>query len=189
MTLEEEKAALRAEMRRKRRELSPEAREKCSKAICGRLAQLPAFIRAKTVLLYHFVGSEADISALCALAQELKKTVALPRCEESGLMEALEYTGALEPDALGIPAPPDSARRIAPDSLDFVAAPCVAFAADCRRLGSGKGCYDRFLPLCTNAFVALAAFEAQRAEKIPSREWDVAADAAVTELETYTRGG
>ncbi len=86
------------------------------------------------------------------------------------------------PDAFGMLSPlPEYSREIDPEDIDFVIVPCTAFDLKCRRLGMGAGIYDRFLPKCSKAVKAAAAFYAQRAEELYSEEHDVALDMVVTE--------
>ena len=71
------------------------------------------------------------------------------------------------------------------DQLDLVLVPCTAFDAACRRVGMGKGYYDRYLPRCTRAVKIGIAFEAQRVEHAAVDEHDQRLDAYVTERGIY----
>ena len=74
-----------------------------------------------------------------------------------------------------------------PRDIDLVICPCAAFDETGVRLGMGGGYYDRFLPRCVRAFSAAAAFEAQKADALPTDEWDVRMDRIFTELTAYPR--
>ena len=63
--------------------------------------------------------------------------------------------------------------------------PCTAFDAACRRVGMGKGYYDRYLPRCRNAVLLGAAFEAQRVEQAAVDAHDQRLDGFVTEEGIY----
>ena len=78
-----------------------------------------------------------------------------------------------------------TAGRAARKALD---APqrAAANAALCRRVGMGKGYYDRYLPYCTRAVKIGIAFEAQRVEHAAVDEHDQRLDAYVTERGIYT---
>ena len=72
-----------------------------------------------------------------------------------------------------------------PDQLDLVLVPCTAFDAACRRVGMGKGYYDRYLPRCTRAVKVGVAFEAQRVEAAAVDAHDQRLDGFVTEGGLY----
>ena len=72
------------------------------------------------------------------------------------------------------------------DQLDLVLVPCTAFDADCRRVGMGKGYYDRYLPRCTRAVKIGIALEVQRVPRAAVDAHDQRLDAFVTERGIYT---
>lgn len=64
-------------------------------------------------------------------------------------------------------------QRVAPDELDAVAVPLVAFDDKGGRLGYGGGNYDRLLPLLRNdTLVAGIAFAEQRVDAVPVEPHD-----------------
>ena len=88
----------------------------------------------------------------------------------------------LKPAVLGIPAPPDASPAIAPQDLDLIIVPALAFDADGYRLGYGGGYYDRFLR-GVSAFTIGLARERLFVEKLPRELHDVAVKCVVTEKE------
>ena len=84
--------------------------------------------------------------------------------------------------------PGTPAQALAPwlDQLDLVLVPCTAFDADCRRVGMGKGYYDRYLPRCTRAVKIGIALEVQRVPRAAVDAHDQRLDAFVTERGIYT---
>lgn len=74
--------------------------------------------------------------------------------------------------------------RVAPATLDVVVVPGLAFARDGRRLGRGRGHYDRFLatvgPRCLSVGVGFAE---QLVDDVPTAEHDVRLDAVVTDTD------
>ncbi len=190
MDVFDRKERLRERMLRMRSALSALERRRLSEAVCQNLAALPEIAAARTVLTYMPVGGEADVGTLNEFLRERGAAVAFPVCGDDGTMEAYvpETPDAFVPGAYGIPAPdPRRARRIPPEELDAVIAPCVAFDPDCRRLGRGRGYYDRYLPRCKNAFSAAAGYGFQRAEGLPADAADVPLDAAADETRVYRR--
>lgn len=178
------KKQLRERMLRQRGSLPEQERRRLSEAICKNMESLPEIAAAKTVLSYFPVGGEADVGALNEFLQKRGAAVAFPVCGSDGGMEAYvpETPGTLVDGLHGIPEPdPGRARRIPPEELDAVIVPCVAFSPDCRRLGRGKGYYDRYLPRCENAFTVAAGYGFQRTEDLPVDGTDVSLHAAVDE--------
>lgn len=67
----------------------------------------------------------------------------------------------------------DGCDEAAPETLDFVAVPLVAFDDRGNRLGYGGGNYDRLLPLLRpDACTAGVAFAEQRVDAVPTEPHD-----------------
>lgn len=87
----------------------------------------------------------------------------------------------LEPDAFGIPAPPETEPSVTPD---LVLAPLLAFDRRGGRLGQGAGHYDRTLANLRTAgriFVLGLAYSGQELPAIPMEPHDQRLDAILTE--------
>ena len=190
MTLSEEKNLQRRAGIAARRALPDAARGAANAALCAHLAALSAFARAKTLLVYAAFGGEADLAALIRQAEQAGKTVAYPICGEGfALTAAVPGPDGWEIGAYGIRTPIASrARILRPEELDLVLVPCTAFDAACRRVGMGKGYYDRYLPRCQNAVTIGVAFDCQRVEHAASGTLDAVLDAFVTEKGVYCHG-
>ena len=173
--------------------LTPEAREEMSRRIAERIAASPEFRAAGTVLLYRAVRGEVRLEALEAAPEAAGKRLVYPRCVSDTEMIALLPVGgdAWAPGRYGIPEPvPERAEPIPPEDIDLVICPGAAFDEGCRRLGMGAGFYDRYLERCVNARIVMAAFECQKAARIPAAPWDRPMEAVFTEERVYTgRGG
>lgn len=180
---EQRKAALGA-----RRALSAGERAAFSKKICGRVARTKAFRNAKTILAYLATWDEVDLSSLCEKAEKLGKAVAYPVSYKDGIMEAFVPHGpeSLKTGLLGITAPdPEESVLLAPEDIDLVLVPLVAFDEEKRRLGHGGGYYDRYLPKCSKAEFIAVAFEAQKIKEIATDSYDVLMKTIVTEEKVY----
>ena len=142
---------------------------------------------AQTILLYAAFGSEADLSALAEKAQAQGKTLAYPVCGEAySLTAAVPGPDGWEMGQYGIRTPIlTKSRLLAPEELDLVLVPCTAFDAACRRVGMGKGYYDRYLPRCQNAVTLGVAFEVQRVERAAADPHDRQLDSYATEEKIY----
>lgn len=170
-----------------RRGLSSAQRRSQSEAICRRIAALEVFREARRVLLYAAFGGEADLSGLTAGDGE--RAYCYPVCLPEYQMLAACPLGpeSWERGAYGILTPdPERSRVIPPEELELVLVPCTAFDSGCRRVGMGKGYYDRFLPRCKKAVKLGVAFECQRVERAAVDEFDVRLDGYVTEERIYT---
>ena len=148
---------------------------------------LDYFKKAENILLYAAFGGEADLSTLAVEAARQGKTLAYPVCGESfSLTAAVPGPDGWEVGTYGIRTPILSRSEILrPDQLDLVLVPCTAFDTACRRVGMGKGYYDRYLPRCTRAVKLGVAFEAQRVDKAAVDAYDEKLDGFVTEGGLY----
>lgn len=184
----ESRTELRTKFLQARAALSAAFRAEASRQAAARIAALPEFRRARTVLLYRAVRSELDPEALLSLPEATGKRFVYPRCEGEAEMRALEPGGWIR-GRFGIPEPdPESSREVPPEEIDLAVCPGAAFDAAGTRLGMGGGYYDRFLPACRRAVILMAAFSVQQAEALPRAEWDVPMDVIVTERETLRTG-
>ena len=180
----EDKCQLRLEKIRAREALPPELRRELSYTIVQQLALLPEYRAAETVMLYRAVKGEVRLEGLSG------KRFVWPLCIGEGEMIALlpEDESAWQKGYCGIPEPVRRrSREIAPEEIDLVICPCTVFDPACRRMGMGKGFYDRFLPRCNKARFVAVAFEVQKVELLSANPWDVPMDAVITEKTIYRR--
>ena len=161
-------------------------RAETAAAACGHLSALASYRSAATVLWYVNMPSELETVRAIEAALAEGRRVVVPWCdgEDLGLWR-LESMRELVPGTWGIPEPPparrdDSERRIVPEAVDFVVVPGLAFDARGRRLGHGKGYYDRLLPR-TRAVRAGLCFDAQVFPQVPAGPRDALMDWLVTE--------
>ena len=188
MTVSEEKQAQRKAGRAARKALSPEVRAAANAALCANLWQLDAVQKARTILLYAAFGAEADLASFAEEALRQGKVLAYPVCGEGfSLTAAVPGADGWTVGQYGIRAPvPERSTLLQPEQLDLVLVPCTAFDADCRRVGMGKGYYDRYLPRCTRAVKIGIALEVQRVPRAAVDAHDQRLDAFVTERGIYT---
>ncbi len=191
--LHDAKIALRREMLSRRDALSIERRTAASKEICERLARLPSFVAARTVLLTLAFRSEWDTRPFVRAALAAGQTVAVPRVDPATRMLALHAIAdpvtEIVPGYRGIPEPRPDARAIDTRHIDWVLVPGVAFDRDGRRLGYGGGYYDRLLPLLRPGIARVAgAYDIQLVARVPSAAHDMTVDAIVTETQTIMAG-
>ncbi|HET9597876.1 MAG TPA: 5-formyltetrahydrofolate cyclo-ligase [Anaeromyxobacteraceae bacterium] len=180
----ETKDALRARLIAARRALSEADRARASDAIAARLVALEAFRSARAVGLYAPLGAEVDTAAIARAAEAAGKRVAWPRLAPSdrAMAFALCPPDALRPGPARALEPPAAAPACPIAEVDLVVVPGVAFDAEGRRLGRGRGHYDATLrSLRPGAACVGLAFEAQLVPALPEEPHDARVDAVVTE--------
>jgi len=174
------------------RDALPSARRRdLSARITRRLLELPAYRGARCVLAYLSFGSEFDTGALVADLLAQGKSLALPRVERatrSLKLHVVRDTGTdLAAGVWGIREPrTEVCPEIAPDAIDFVLVPGVAFTARCERLGYGGGYYDRLIrEFGGRSALVAAAFSLQIVPELPMTQSDQAVNLVVTEDAEY----
>ena len=188
------KKALRRRLLALREALSPWTRQHLAHRIYQHLFAIPEFARARWVHLYAAVRGEVPTRELMHLCLSQGKRVVVPRV--LGGTGRLEFSEILDPDAdlvpgfRGIPEPrPARFRPVSPDVLEVLILPGIGFDWSGRRLGSGRGFYDRLLatlprrPLCVGL-----AFSCQVVSRLPAEDHDISVDWVVTELEGWPTG-
>ncbi len=191
MNIQAAKAGLRRVMGRRARELSPEYRARASAVICRELLALPELGAAPVVFGFYPAALEPDLTPVLQELLRRGKTLALPRCVSSGVMEArqVEDLSALVPGAYGLMEPPAEAPLLPWGLLSFAAVPCVAADRQGGRLGHGGGYYDRFLTWAPGDLTAaLVCFSALLEERIPMEETDFSIPLVVTEEGVWREG-
>ncbi len=184
--LHQAKLELRRQVLAARDAISPEERIRWAGEIIARIATLPAYDAARTVLLTLAFRTEWNTTALVRAALLEGKTVAVPRVDAASRMLVLHEIADPDRDVgaghQGIPEPLPHCPVIAPAAIDWVLVPGVAFDRAGRRLGYGGGYYDRLLPLLARASPRVAgAFDVQIVDRVPAAPHDLCVDTIVTE--------
>ncbi len=170
------KKALRARIRASLKELSAAERAAASVQACARLPQQEIWQSARSILFYAPLPDELDIRPLWDAALAQFKIVALPRyANETGAYVACcvgALYASLVPGRFGIMEPKDDALIFPLNQLDLVLAPGVGFDLTGRRLGRGKGFYDRLLREVTGTKCGIG-FDQQVVKEIPVEVHDI----------------
>ena len=185
------KAELRTDLRRRLRAMGGDERRD---GLGGRVLALPQWSAAACVLLYAPLADEPD---LLALLGECGRTFCVPRIESPAppTLAAVAVTGPPGDDLPGWRRGPfglwePAGEALDPARIDLVLVPGLAFTRDGRRLGRGKGFYDRFLPtLRPDCFKCGVCFDLQLVDALPTEPHDVRLDAVLTPRGLWRGGG
>ena len=186
--MKDSKKRARRQMKAKLAALTPRERAHWSSRVHQHLWQCPVFHQATTILIYFSMGDELDLDPLIQQAQARGKRVAVPRMTWAA--RSMEAVLLQQPMLPPIPGPkgirePAEGEILAPEELDLVVVPGLAFDREGGRLGRGAGFYDRYLSRTGRHTVrCAAAFSLQLMERVPSEEHDQVMDMIITEEET-----
>jgi len=181
------KRELRRDTVARRDQLSPDDIRRLSAAASSRLAQLPEFRAARTVMFFVSFGSEVDTLPAIRKALAEGKRVAAPRADQRrhGLKpcEVTDLEADLAPGAYNIREPQRHCQPVPLDEIDAIIVPAAAWGEDGYRVGYGGGYYDRFLGRVPAALRIGLGFEMQVVSEAPHGRKDLPVDILVTDKE------
>jgi 5-formyltetrahydrofolate cyclo-ligase len=174
-----------------------ENKDELSARIMDRVLALPEYARAATVMFYIDVRAEVRTRQALPAALASGRTIVVPWCNEHGELELLRLASMdeLELGMYRILEPKPDLRnlrekQLAPEQLDLILVPGVAFDRRGGRTGHGKGYYDKLLQHArADAPLIGLAFECQLFPEIPMHEHDIFMDKVVTEAAVYDGRG
>jgi len=138
-------------------------------------------LHPSVVLAYWPLADEVDLRPLLDRLVESGTTVLLPRVTRETTMELRRYTSRADlcEGAFHI-MEPTGELFTAYDQIGLALVPGVAFDSAGRRLGRGRGYYDRLLPRLTVARKVGVCFPFQRVAEVPAEAHDVLMDTVVS---------
>lgn len=153
-------------------------------------ASTPALRKGDAVALYSAFSDEANLDELIDLCFRNEIQVALPCMNPKGSTRPMDMrmvSRSAWHDGT-IPFVQNPLKRIAhddaavasfpmaaPDALEAIIVPLVAFDEQRRRLGYGGGNYDAYLPLVSETCIVIGvAFAEQRVVRVPAENHDLA---------------
>lgn len=141
------------------------------------------FAEARAVALYFPVHNEVDTAEVMREAQASAKTVLFPAVCPGGLeFRQICDPGMLRRGAFSIPEPDAACPVYSPGEADLIVIPGVAFDMSGRRIGYGKGFYDRALhQLEGKGRLVGLCYDFQIVDEIPGEPHDVRMDIIITE--------
>lgn len=188
----EQKSMLRQRIRDSIRRVSTPARAIAAGEVCTRVRENVAWRDSECLLLYMPLPDEVDIRALARESLTLGKVVALPRFDPNNQVyvacQVVELSRDLETGRFRVQEPTAECPVIPSNRLDFVVVPGIAFTLSGRRLGRGKGYYDRLLATVSGTKCGVALDE-QIVDSIPVETHDVQLDWIVTPTRSVRASG
>jgi len=170
------KTELRAKVREQLRRVTNTQRQEASTKIRSQLETKAVWKNSNSILFFAPLQDEPDIWPLISDAIALGKTVALP-CflPETEIYVACRILNAsvdVQIGKYGIREPSPRCPEVPLNQLDFVLVPGVAFDMNGRRLGRGKGYYDRLLAQVGGQTCGVA-FDEQIVDEVPAGPNDI----------------
>ena len=162
--------------------MSQRDRAEESQALRERLLALPRWQNATSVMCFAPLSDEPDIAPLIEQALVSRKWVALPRFDQQAGRYApacISTMDQLVPGAFGALEPVAECPALTLNPLDLILVPGVAFDFAGRRLGRGKGFYDRLLAEVPGHRCGVA-FDRQLVARLPEEPHDMRVDSILT---------
>ena len=165
-------------MRKLNGSLTVSERLKASTAIFSAVERLPEFRTARTVAMFAALADEPATEEVLERWSATRQVV-LPRVEGASMRFYACRPGTLRFGAFGI-LEPQGEEECPPERIDLIICPGVAFTEDGRRLGRGKGYYDRYLSLpMFRAYRVGVCYAHQIVAELPVEKHDVRMDLVV----------
>lgn len=177
------KRTLRQFMLKKRRELSVEERQVSGHLIQQSFMALPSFAKARVIALYSPIHGEVETEAVMAAALKEGKIVLYPVvCGDHLGFISVTDPEEMNKGAFGINEPCCRGANYLPGDADLIVIPGVAFDRFGKRVGFGKGYYDRALHTLEGSGRLVGfCYDFQLVDEIAAEPHDVAVDTIITE--------
>lgn len=183
------KNSIRKQMMLQRSVLTPSYLNQAGDTALKKITQLEVYQKSKTVMLYMNYRNEVPTGEIISEVVLSSKRLILPLTDNNFNIVPYEIisqnrriTDSLRRSTLGIFEPnPELCTIIDPSRIDLVIIPGVAFDKSGNRMGYGKGCYDKFLPLLNkHAYKLALAYDFQVLDSIPTDTTDIKMDYILT---------
>ena len=171
-----DKAALRRQIREKKRAMSEEEIISRSEKLGELFVQSEAYRTAKTV--YAYLPYNQEVRTVSMLEQALRdgKRVAVPKVYGNTMKFIyLEDLSKVAKSDMGIPEPVADAP-VAEDQTALVLMPGLAFTKRGDRMGYGGGFYDRFLAEEPGHPTLALCYDFQIVDSLPTESFDIPVD-------------
>lgn len=153
-------------------------KSEAAERLFNRLEQLAGFILADHILIYHSLPDELPTREFIAKWNDRKKFY-LPRVNGVNL-DILPYDKSRTHLGSFQIEEPDGDQLVPVDQIEVIIVPGIAYDRNGRRVGRGKGFYDRLLS-DSKALKIGVGYDFQFFDEIESEPHDVDMDIVVTE--------
>lgn len=145
--------------------------------VTQRLEQNKLFKFAHTVLLYYSMDDEVNTHGLVAALRREGRRVLLPRVRDDQNLDVVPVSdNSLHSQGKYHIMEPSGEPFTDYNSIDIAIIPGLAFTQDGKRLGRGKGYYDRLLAQIPSVYKMGLCFPFQLVQDIPMNENDILMD-------------
>jgi len=156
-----------------------------SKIIKNKLFKLKDFKQASKILFYISYNNEVCTHEMIKEQLTGKKTIVVPIADKKSknlILSNLENWDDLTIGTYKILEPKrEKIKEVNIESIDLIIVPGVGFDKKGRRIGHGKGYYDKLLKNSKHATIIGLSFECQIVRCIPTESFDIPVDKIVTE--------
>jgi len=178
-----DKRALRAELRERRRTLTSTEREQAATALTTQLVSLTSGLGVTSIAAYLSTPDEPSTRGFLRWACDSGIRVLLPISREDGLLDWAPYDGSDEDeDLLGMPTPTtELLGPIAINSVDLIIVPAASVDRTGMRMGWGRGYFDKTLgsmERCPPVYAVI--FDNEFVDSVPSEVHDQRVNGVVT---------
>jgi 5-formyltetrahydrofolate cyclo-ligase len=178
-----DKRALRAELRERRRTLTSTEREQAATALTTQLVELTSGMGVTSIAAYLSTPDEPSTRGFLRWACGRGIRVLLPVSREDGLLDWAPYDGSDEDeDLLGMPTPTtELLGPIAINSVDLIIVPAASVDRSGMRMGWGRGYFDKTLgsmERCPPVYAVI--FDNEFVDSVPSEVHDQRVNGVVT---------
>ena len=175
-----DKKELRAQIRAKKRAMTPAQVEACSEKLAVLFREHPLYQRAKSIYGYLPYNQEVRTVPMLRRAQKDGKRVAVPKVYGDTMKFLwLDDLDAVAPGAYNIPEPIADEPE-ADDETALVLMPGLAFDPEGHRCGYGGGFYDKFLAAHPNHPTLALCYGFQMFEHLDVDAHDIPVDAVLS---------
>ncbi len=175
-----EKQQIREYIRQSAQYITEKERCESAKKIFTEIEQMESFATAHTIAIYVDMRDEVATCEWIERWSKMGRRVLLPRVAGDD-MEFYDYhKDGLKLGAFGILEPEGDSPAL-PSDIDLMILPGMAFCRDGRRIGRGRGFYDRYLSRPTfRAYTIGVGFAHQLTYDIPCEPHDMVLDRVIT---------
>lgn len=160
--------------------LNTEYTTKSSQIICNKLKSNKHYLSAKNVFVYLSTDKEVKTDMIIQDLIKRNKNIYIPMCIEDD-MYAVKYPCELVKNKYGILEPAVLSDTIKIEEIDVAIVPCLSASKEGKRMGHGKGYYDRFLN--DDVYTICLCFEKLLSDEIEMDEYDRYMNEVITEGE------